>query len=66
VSAPSIWRAEGRSLSDKGWVPLRYWALWFFGLGVAVVLFYVVLTPVWIGLRVAAWVAEFRSRRRRP
>jgi hypothetical protein len=66
VSAPSIWRAEGRSLSDKGWVPLRYWMMWFFGLGVAVVLFYVVLTPVWIGLRVAAWVAEFRSRRRRP
>ena len=66
MSAPSIWRAEGRSLSDKGWVPLRYWALWFFGLGVAVVLFYVILTPVWIGLRVAAWVAEFRSRRRRP
>jgi hypothetical protein len=65
VSAPSIWRAEGRSLSDKGWVPLRYWALWFFGLGVAVVLFYVILTPVWIGLRAAAWVAEFRSRRRR-
>jgi len=66
VSAPSIWRAEGRSLSDKGWVPLRYWALWWSGLAVAVVLFYVVLTPVWIGLRVAAWVAEFRSRRRRP
>ena len=65
MSAPSIWRAEGRSLSDKGWVPLRYWALWFFGLGVAVVLFYVILTPVWIGLRAAAWVAEFRSRRRR-
>ena len=66
MSAPSIWRAEGRSLSDKGWVPLRYWALWWSGLAVAVVLFYVVLTPVWIGLRVAAWVAEFRSRRRRP
>jgi hypothetical protein len=29
------------------------------------VLFYVVLTPVWIGLRVAAWIAEFRARRRR-
>jgi hypothetical protein len=66
VSAPSIWRAEGRSLSDKGWAPLRYWAMWWSGLAVAVVLFYVVLTPIWIGLRVAAWVAEFRSRRRRP
>ena len=33
-------------------------------LGVAVVLFYVILTPVWIGLRALAWVAEFRARRR--
>ena len=29
-----------------------------------VALFYVILTPVWIGLRVAAWIAEFRARRR--
>jgi hypothetical protein len=65
MSGRSLWRAEGRSLEDKGWVPLRYWALWSFGLALAVVLFYVVLTPLWIGLRVAAWVAEFRARRRR-
>jgi hypothetical protein len=65
VSGRSYWRAQGRSLSDKGWVPLRYWALWFSGLAVAVLLFYVILTPFWIGLRVAAWVAEFRSRRQR-
>ena len=65
MSGRSYWRAQGRSLSDKGWVPLRYWALWFFGLGIAVALFYVILTPFWIGLRVAAWAAEFRSRRQR-
>jgi hypothetical protein len=38
--------------------------MWGFGLGVAVLVFYVILTPVWIGLRVAAWVAEFKARRR--
>ena len=65
MSGRSIWRAEGRALEDKGWVPLRYWALWSFGLALAVVLFYVLLTPLWIGLRVAAWVAEFKARRRR-
>jgi len=27
--------------------------------------FYVLLTPIWIGLRVVAWLAEFRARRRR-
>jgi hypothetical protein len=60
----SVWRAEGRSLSDKGWAPLRYWLMWYSALGVAVAVFYVILTPIWIGLRVAAWLAEFRARRR--
>jgi hypothetical protein len=27
--------------------------------------FYVALTPIWIGLRALAWLAEFRARRRR-
>ena len=35
-----------------------WWAL----LGAALVLFYVILTPLWIGLRVAAWLAELRAR----
>jgi hypothetical protein len=64
VSDRSVWRSEGRSIDEKGWVPLRYWAMWFFGLGLAVATFYVILTPIWIGLRGAAWLAEFRARRR--
>jgi hypothetical protein len=24
--------------------------------------FYVLLTPIWLGLRAAAWIAELRSR----
>jgi cytochrome c1 len=39
--------------------------MWSVALGVAVVVFYVILTPIWIGLRAAAWAAEFRARRRR-
>jgi hypothetical protein len=27
--------------------------------------FYVLLTPLWLGLRAAAWVAEWKARRRR-
>jgi hypothetical protein len=46
-------------------VPLWRWALWWFLLGLALLIFYVFLTPFWIGLRAAAWVAEFRARRRR-
>jgi hypothetical protein len=54
-----------RDLSEKGWVPLRYWILWWSVLAVALIVFYVLLTPIWMGLRAAAWVAEWRARRRR-
>ena len=50
-------------MREKGWVPIRYWIVWWSALGVAMVVFYVVLTPLWLGLRGAAWVAELRSRR---
>ena len=53
------------SLADKGSVPVRYWILWWTTLGAAVIVFYVLLTPVWIGIRAAAWVAELRARWRR-
>ena len=50
----------------KGTVPLRYWALWWLLMAIADFLFYVLLTPVWMGLRAVAWLAEYRQRRRRP
>ena len=58
--------AESRSGSRraKPRVPLRYWALWWVVLLVADVVFYILLTPIWIGLRTLAWMAEFRARRR--
>jgi hypothetical protein len=46
-------------------VPLWRWTLWWITLAVALVIFYVLLTPIWMGLRALAWVAEFRARRRR-
>jgi len=46
-------------------VPLWRWLLWSITLFFAVIVFYVLLAPVWQGLRVAAWIAEFRARRRR-
>jgi hypothetical protein len=46
-------------------VPLWRWALWGCFLVVALVVFYVLLTPIWLGLRGLAWLAEFRARRRR-
>ena len=46
-------------------VPLWRWASWWGILVVADFVFYVLLTPIWIGLRTLAWVAEFRARRRK-
>ncbi|HTO26937.1 MAG TPA: hypothetical protein VMJ49_13610 [Gaiellaceae bacterium] len=48
----------------KGSVPVRYWVLWGAILAVADFVFYVLLTPIWLGLRVVAWLAEYRARRR--
>ncbi len=45
-------------------IPLWRWGIWWITLAVADVVFYVLLTPVWMGLRAAAWLAEFRARRR--
>ncbi|MGH2933515.1 MAG: hypothetical protein ACRDL2_03245 [Gaiellaceae bacterium] len=50
--------------NDKGHVPVRYWLLWWALIAVADFVFYVLLTPIWIGLRVFAWLAEFGRRRR--
>jgi hypothetical protein len=52
-------------MKPKPPVPLWRWALWWSFLGLALVLFYVLLTPIWLGLRGLAWLAEFRARRRR-
>jgi hypothetical protein len=60
---PLAWGVR-RDLAEKGWVPARYWVVWWGALGVAIVAFYVVLPPIWLGLRAAAWVAELRARAR--
>jgi hypothetical protein len=46
-------------------VPWWRWAIWWATLGLALILFYVVLTPLWLGLRALAWLAELRARQRR-
>jgi len=44
-------------------VPLWRWGIWYACLATAIALFYVLLTPLWLGLRGLAWLAEFRARR---
>jgi hypothetical protein len=51
--------------SPKPPVPWWRWAYWWPCLFTGIFVFYVLLTPIWIGIRALAWVAEFRARRRR-
>lgn len=52
-------------MKPKPPVPWWRWAMWWSFEALALVLFYVLLTPLWLGLRGLAWLAEFRARRRR-
>jgi hypothetical protein len=52
------------TVRTKPRIPLWRWLAWWLVLALALVVFYVLLTPLWMGLRAAAWAAEFRARRR--
>ncbi len=45
-------------------IPLWRWALWYAALAAGMLVFYVLLTPVWLALRAAAWAAELWARLR--
>ena len=49
-------------LREKGWAPPLRFAFWWALLFTSMLVFYVLLTPIWLGLRAAAWIAELRSR----
>jgi hypothetical protein len=53
-----------RSLAPKEPVPLWRWAVWWAVLGAGVFVFYVLLTPIWLGLRGLARLADLRARHR--
>jgi len=39
-------------------VPWFYWPFWGVLLVLGLFVFYVILTPVWMGIRVVAWLSE--------
>jgi hypothetical protein len=43
-------------------VPLWRWAVWWITLALGITLFYVILTPLWLGLRLAGRLADLRMR----
>ena len=38
-------------MREKGWIPARWLALWWFLMLLGDLVFYVLLTPIWLGLR---------------
>jgi len=55
---------EARAARAKR-IPVWRWVLWEVALALGMLVFYVGLTPVWITMRCAAWVASVGSSRRR-
>ena len=51
-------------MTERARIPLWRWAFWWVELVVGMFIFYVVLTPIWVGIRALAWLAEFKARRR--
>ena len=52
-------------MRERRKIPLWRWAFWWVELVAGMLIFYVVLTPIWVGIRALAWLAEFKARRRR-
>jgi hypothetical protein len=51
-------------MKPKPPVPLWRWVTWLAIMAAAIVVFYVLLTPIWLGIRAAAWLADRRARSR--
>jgi hypothetical protein len=45
----------GRAKKPVAWY---WWPYWMAQLAIALFLFYVILTPVWMGIRLVAWLSE--------
>ena len=44
-------------------IPFYYWPFWMLLLAVGLFVFYVLFTPIWIGIRAVAWLTEGRRVR---
>ena len=55
---------SGRRPRRREPIPFYYWPFWMLLLAIGLFIFYVVFTPVWMGIRLVAWLVE--GRRARP
>jgi hypothetical protein len=46
-------------------IPFYYWPFWMAVLAAGLFVFYVVLTPIWMGIRFISWLADRRGMQQR-
>ncbi len=49
-------------MSGREKIPAYYWPFWGVLLALGLFIFYVLFTPIWMGIRLAAWLSERGSR----
>jgi hypothetical protein len=47
-------------------IPFYYWPLWMVVLAAGLFVFYVVFTPIWMGIRFVSWLADRRGLQESP
>ena len=62
MSAPDRGMPRLPPARPKGPVSWFWWPFWFVLLSLGLIVFYVVLTPIWMGIRLVAWLSERGSR----
>ena len=53
-------------MTRKPPIPWYYWPVWMVCLVLGLFIFYVLLTPVWMGIRFVSWLAERRNLKEAP
>ena len=48
-------------MTPKRKIPFYYWPFWMVLLALGLFVFYVLLTPIWMGIRLISWLAERRN-----
>jgi hypothetical protein len=47
-------------------IPIYYWPFWMVVLAAGLFVFYVVFTPIWMGIRFISWLADRRAVQEPP
>ena len=61
LEAPEAAPPRVAPAGPKPRIPFYWWPLWMLLLALCLFVFYVVFTPVWLGIRLTAWLSERRS-----